>query len=123
MGIHKRLWAVAAIGLSIALHHPQFAFALGSGSASAHPWHENHLDHLPPEVRNVVARMCRTTPRATQYFATYLHDSRLIRLDFEHLHCDNQSGFCKEGNCLRHEYQRADGHYRLTKSYYRRDDD
>lgn len=67
--------------------------------------------------------MCGIAPRAMQYFATYLNDSRVIKLHFERLQCDNQVTFCNETSCLRHEYTLAGGRYRLTKSYYGPKDD
>lgn len=66
--------------------------------------------------------MCGNAARAAQYFATYLDKSRLIRLHFEHLHCDEQAQFCRGTSCLRQEYISTGGHYRLMKSYYGRDD-
>ena len=72
----------------------------------------------PPEVRNAVIRMCGNPPRAGHYFATYFDNSRLIKLHFEHLHCDEQATFCKGAICLHQEYVSAGGHYRLLKSYY-----
>jgi hypothetical protein len=89
---------------------------MGCRNASVSPWH--HIDHLPPEVRNVVSRMCGHEPRAAQYFATYLDNSRVIRLHFEHLRCEDQASFCKQTSCLRQEYALAGGHYRLSRSYY-----
>jgi len=49
---------------------------------------EERIDHFPPEVRSAVNRMCGNAARASHYFATYFDNSRLIKLHFEHLHCD-----------------------------------
>jgi hypothetical protein len=67
--------------------------------------------------------MCRDPPRAGQYFATYLDNSRVMKLHFEHLHCGGQAAFCREGTCLRQEYVSTGGHYQLKKSYYGRNND
>ncbi|WP_426407384.1 hypothetical protein [Bradyrhizobium ganzhouense] len=99
--------------------------ALGRGSQVGHddPWNPEHIDHLPPEVRSAVAHMCGNSARAAHYFATYLDNSRIIRLHFEHLHCGETGRFCKVDGCLHQEYFSGGGQYRLLKSYYGLNDD
>jgi hypothetical protein len=116
---HRRSCAIALIGLVLMASEQRSAAALGSRNASVSPWNPHHIDRLPPEVRDVVSRMCGRNPRATQYFATYLDNSRVIRLNFERLSCDDQGSICKQTSCLRQEYGLWGGHYRLSKSYYR----
>ena len=53
------------------------ALSLGAGFSRDDPWNPDHIDHLPPEVRNSVLHKCRVRPNATRYFATYLDNSRL----------------------------------------------
>jgi hypothetical protein len=98
---------------------------LARGSQVTHddPWNSEHVDHLPPEVRNAVLKMCKTPPHAAHYFATYLDDSRVIKLHFEHLHCEERREFCSQNSCLHQEYVSFGGHYRLLKSYYGRNND
>jgi hypothetical protein len=72
---------------------------------------------------DAVTRMCANLPRAAHYFATYLDNSRLIKLHFEHLHCDGLSSFCTGESCLRQEYVSARGHYRFMRNYYGRNND
>ena len=99
--------------------------AFGRGSQVGHddPWNPEHIDHLPLEVRNAVTHLCGSPPRAAHYFATYLDNSRTIRLHFEHLHCGNGGEFCSSAGCLHQEYVTKGGPYRLIKSYYGRKDD
>jgi len=72
---------------------------------------------------HALAHWCRDPPRAGHYFATYLDNSRVMKLHFEHLHCGGQAAFCREGTCLRQEYVSTGGHYQLKKSYYGRNND
>jgi hypothetical protein len=98
------------------------AFARGSQVRRDDPLNSERIDRLPPEVRNAVIQMC-ADPRAGQYFATYFDNSHLIKLHFEHLHCDEQVTFCSRNSCLHHEYISSGGRYRLMRSYYGRDND
>jgi hypothetical protein len=101
------------------------AGCIARGSQVSHddPWNSEHIDRLPPEVRNAVIHMCRDSPRAGHYFATYFDNSLLMKLHFEHLHCDGPAAFCRGDNCLHQVYVFVGGHYRLMKSYYDRNND
>ena len=94
--------------------------ALARGSQVAHdaPWNTEHIERLPPEIRDAVTRMCGEPPRAGHYFATYLDHAHVVRLHFEHLHCEDRSKFCNAGGCLHQEYESSGGHFRLIKNYY-----
>ncbi len=106
--------------LLVANHPP--AFALGSHVGHDDPWNSERIDRLPPEVRSAITRMCGNAT-AAHYFATFLDNSRLIKLHFEYLHCDEQATFCRGTSCLRQEYISTGRRYRLQKSYYGRDND
>jgi len=101
----------------------QPTFARSSPAGHDNPWSSEHIERLPPEVRNAVIHMCKAPPHAGHYFATYFDNSHLIKLHFEHLHCDQQTTFCRGDSCLHQEYVSYGGHYRLTKSYYGRNND
>lgn len=118
---HARLSAIVATILLLGFDYRP-AFARGSQVRHDDPWNSEHIDRLPPEVRNAVIQMC-ADPRAGHLFATYFDNSRLIKLHFEHLHCDEQAAYCRGGSCLHQEYVSTGGHYRLMKSYYGRDND
>jgi hypothetical protein len=119
----ERLPAVAAAVVLILLCGQPAVFARGSQVSHDDPWNSEHIDRLPPEVRNAVTRMCRGSLRAGHYFATYFDNSRLMKLHFEHLHCDGQATFCRGDNCLHQVYVSIGGHYRLMKGYYDRNND
>lgn len=109
--------------LLVSVNQP-LAFARGSQVGHDDPWNPEHIERLPPEVRHAVIRMCRDPPpRAGHYFATYFDNSRLMKLHFEHLHCDGQATFCKRDSCLHQEYVSSGGRYRLMRSYYDRNND
>lgn len=114
----ERSWTIAAgIVLFVLCDQPSI---LARGSQVVHDpaWNSEHFDHLPPEVRNAVIRICGHPPSAGHYFATYFDNSRLIKLHFEHLHCDEKVTFCRGASCLHEVYVSVGGHYRLVKSYY-----
>ena len=113
---------VAGILLLLLANQPR-AFARGSQIGHDDPWNSERIDRLPPEARSAVNRMCGNAARAAHYFATYFDNSRLIKLHFEYLHCDEQAHFCRGTSCLRQEYTSTRGHYRLMRNYYGRDDD
>jgi len=117
-----RLSAISAeIVVLLLCNQPQ----AGSRQPGGHddPWSSERIDRLPPEVRTAVIRMCRDSPRAGHYFATYIDHSHVMKLHFEHLHCGGQAAFCREDTCLRQEYVSTGGHYQLRKSYYGRNND
>jgi len=120
---HARISAIAAETVVLLLCNRTHALARGSQVGHDDSWNSERIDRLPPEVRTAVIRMCRDPPRAGQYFATYLDNSRVMKLHFEHLHCGGQAAFCREGTCLRQEYVSTRGHYQFKKSYYGRNND
>ena len=81
-------------------------------------WNPEHITQLPPEVRSAVMRMCGPPPSAEHYFATYLQNSRLIKLHFEHFRCEGRAPLCNQSGCLHQEYILTRGHYRLLRSFY-----
>jgi len=120
---YTRRSPIAAGILLVLLANQPPTFARGSQVEHDDPWNSERIDRLPPEVRSAVTRMCGNGAQAAHYFATYSDNSRLIKLHFEHLHCDEQARFCRGTSCLRQEYISTGGHYRLQRSYYGRDDD
>ncbi|HUZ30605.1 MAG TPA: hypothetical protein VMV19_00630 [Xanthobacteraceae bacterium] len=76
-----------------------------------------HIDSLPPEIRNTIMRRCNT-PRALHDFAKYSENSHRIVLRFEYFYCDQKASFCKPSGCLHEVYSSSGGRYRLLRSYY-----
>jgi hypothetical protein len=94
------------------------AVALGSASSHDEPWNPDHIERLPPDVRNAVLRICRGHTQAAHYFATYLDHARTVRLHFENLRCDGEQSFRRGDSCLHEEFVALGSHYRLVKRYY-----
>jgi hypothetical protein len=120
---HERLLAIAVVVLLLCSAGKPSAFARGSQVLHDDPWNSEHIDRLPPEVRSVIIRLCKHPPHAAHYFVTYSEDSHLIKLHFEHLHCEEPTTFCTGDGCLHQEYVSTGGYYRLIKSYYGRNND
>ena len=64
------------------------AIAFGGASTRDAPWDPARIDRLPPGIRREVLHMCREGQTAGQHFATYLDNSRIVRLHFEHFRCE-----------------------------------
>jgi hypothetical protein len=111
---------LSAIIVLLMLCNQPFAFSRSSQVSHDDPWNSERIDQLPPEVRSAVMRLCGHPPRAAHYFATYIDSSRVIKLHFEHLQCDDQRTYCSGDSCLGQEYVYTGGHYRLLRSYYGR---
>lgn len=109
---------LTAVALLVCVAGSPHALARASQAGHDDPWSAEHIDRLPPEIRNALIHMCGSSPQASHYFATYLDHAQLIKLHFEHLHCSEQSLFCKGVNCLHQEYMSSRGHYRLIRTYY-----
>jgi hypothetical protein len=112
--------AIIAIGFLFVLDCAQSS-ALARGSAVIHddPWDPARIDRLPPDVRRAVLHMCPERPTAAHYFATYLDNSKIVRLHFEYFNCEGKLGFCRDAtSCLREEFVSSDSRYRLLRSYY-----
>ena len=109
---------LTAATLLLCMAYSPDALARASQVGHDDPWNAEHIDRLPPEIRDALMQMCGSPPLASHYFATFLDHARLIRLHFEHLHCIEQAKFCKGASCLQQEYILSGGHYRLIRNYY-----
>ena len=94
------------------------ALARGSFPAQDTPWNRDHIERLPSDVRDAVFRMCRDRPTASRYFATYLNQSKIVRLHFEDLRCEGGREIRMGRDCLREEFVAMGSHYRLARTYY-----
>ena len=87
-------------------------------------WNAQHIDALPPEVRNAIAsyaRICGGPLAAEHSFARYFQNGsvKLIGLHFENVRCGNRASICKASGCLHQVYiSRGGGPYRLLSSAY-----
>jgi hypothetical protein len=106
--------ALIAIGLLATSQ----ALARGGGVHLEDRWNPQHIDGLPEEIRNALARMCGGASRAEHQFARSSSNSGLLVLHFEHFRCSNRGPFCTQSGCLHQVYSLRAGHYRLLRSYY-----
>jgi hypothetical protein len=109
--------ALIAIGLFAITGQASLAFARGGGLHSEDRWNSQHIDGLPGEVRNAVARMCADS-RTEHQFAGYFQNSRVLVLHFEHFRCGDRGALCTQAGCLHQVYVSTGGRYRLLRSYY-----
>ena len=103
------------------------AGSISAGARSSMPaddrWNPQHIDALPPEVRNAIApyaRICGGPLAAEHSFARYFQTGtvKLIGLHFETLRCGNRGAVCKSAGCLHQVYVSTGGRYRLLSSSY-----
>lgn len=104
------------------------AGSFSAGARSSMPaddrWNAQHIDALPPEIRNAIAsytRMCGGPLAAEHSFARYLQSGtvKLIGLHFENVRCGNRASICKVSGCLHQVYiSRGGGPFRLLTSTY-----
>ena len=98
---------------------PSPAAARG-GMPSEDRWTPQHIDSLPPEIRNVIAhyaKVCGGSLAAEHPFATYFQrgTARLLALHFEHVRCGDSAPICSAKGCLHQVYISRGGPYRLTR--------
>jgi hypothetical protein len=103
------------------------AGSISAGARSSMPaddrWNPQHIDGLPPEVRNAIAsyaRICGAPLAAEHSFARYFQNGtvKLIGLHFKGLRCGNRGADCKSAGCLHQVYVSTGGRYRLLSSSY-----
>ena len=80
-------------------------------------YNPQHIDRLPPEIRDSILRKC-DDPKALHQFAGYFDDSKRIVLHFEHFVCDGDGTYCGPAGCLHQVWALVRGHYHLMRSFY-----
>ena len=80
-------------------------------------YNPQHVDSLPPEIRNSILHRC-SVPKALHSFATYSDGSKRIVLHFEHFVCDGDGTYCGPSGCLHQVWTLDRGHYHLVRSYH-----
>jgi len=93
------------------------SLAKGGGMHSEDRYNPQHIDSLPPEIRNAIYHK-GSTPRALHSFASYSENMHRIVLHFEHFYCNQRDTFCNSSGCLHQVYVSTGGNYRLLRSYY-----
>lgn len=96
------------------------ALAKADGFQRDAPFDAGRIDRLPLDVRSAIRHRCAANPSAEHYFATYLDNTRVVKLHYEDFRCGGMptSGGEAGGRCLRQEFVRSGTHYRLSRSYY-----
>ena len=103
------LWLLAALLVSTQL------LAKGGNMRSEDRYDPQHIENLPPEIRQQVLKLC-PAPRALHEFARYSDHLRKVVLHFEDLYCGEKL-FCGPSGCFHLTYILSGGHCRLVKSY------
>ena len=93
------------------------SLAKGGSYRSEDRYNPDHIENLPPEVRDAIIRQC-STPRALHEFSHYTDNLQRVVLHFEHLYCSTGGTFCRPSGSLHQVYGSSHGHYRLLRSYY-----
>jgi hypothetical protein len=93
------------------------SFAKGGSYRSEDRYDPQHIESLPPEVRDAIFHECGT-PRALHPFAHYADNLQTVVLHYEHFYCSTGGTFCGPSGCLHQVYGSSHGHYRLIRSYY-----
>ncbi len=91
------------------------SLAKGGNMRSDDRYEPQHIDNLPPEIRQQVLRLC-PAPKALHEFARYSDHLRKVVLHFEDLYC-GEKPFCGASGCFHQTYILSSGHYRLLESY------
>ena len=91
---------ILLLGLALALCGQLPAAARSAGAGHDDPWNPEHINVLPIEVRQYVAKICKDAPRAQHDFATYLPTEKRWRINLEYLHCEGLGTFRHGNDCL-----------------------
>jgi|SRR6516225_4445949 len=94
------------------------AFSRGTASNGDPPWNHEHIDRLPPEVRNYIAGICKGPPVAQHEFATYLPSDHRWRINLEYLRCEGLGEYRRGDQCLDVDFIEVGSHFRLARRAY-----
>jgi hypothetical protein len=89
--------------------------AKGGNIRSEDRYDPQHIENLPPEIRQQVLKLC-PAPKVLHEFARYSEHLRKVVLHFEDLYC-GEKPFCGPSGCFHQTYVLSGGRYRLLKSY------
>ena len=116
--ILQMVMAATVVIVGVASHSNHAASKGGGGFSSAEDrYNPQHIDSLPPEIRNSILRRC-STPKALHPFASYFDNFKRIVLHFEHFVCGDDTTYCTPSGCLHQVWISGGGHYRLVRIYY-----
>jgi hypothetical protein len=93
------------------------ASAKGGNLHTEDRYNPQHIDNLPPDIRDAILRRC-SIPKALHPFASYSDNFRRVVLHFEHFLCVGDDTYCGPSGCLHQLWISNGTHYRLLRSYY-----
>ena len=106
------------LALCLALLSISPALSKGSVGNKHDPLDHNHVDNLPPDVRQYVAGICKGTPVAQHDFATYSPQEKRWRINLEYLRCKGLGEFRHGNQCLDVDFVAIGSHFRLLRKSY-----
>jgi hypothetical protein len=95
--------------------------AAPKGSAVIHddPYNPHHIDRLPAEIRQYIAKICKGPARAEHDFATYSPREKRWRINLEYLRCEGLGQFRRGNQCLDVDFVEVSSGFRLGAKQYR----
>ncbi|MGY3587951.1 hypothetical protein ACVIGB_002998 [Bradyrhizobium sp. USDA 4341] len=106
------------LALCLALLSISPALSKGSVGNKHDPLDHNHVDNLPPDVRQYVAGICKGTPVAQHDFATYSPQEKRWRINLEYLQCGVIGEYRRGNQCLDVDFVAEGAHFRLVRKTY-----
>jgi hypothetical protein len=110
---------IVLLALSLLLSSVLPAASKGSSPFKDDPWNSHHLDDLPPDIRDYVARICRGPAAAQHDFATWSPRERRWRINLEYLQCTGMGEFRRGKQCLDVDFVEDGPHFRVSAKQYR----
>jgi hypothetical protein len=83
------------------------------------PWNPHHIDSLPAEVRQYIARICKGPASAQHDFATYSPYEKRWRINLEYLRCNGLGEYRRGSQCLDVDFVAVVSRFRLVDKQYR----
>jgi hypothetical protein len=95
--------------------------AASKGSAVIHdnPYNPDHIAHLPADVRQYIAEICKGPASALHEFATYPPHEKRWRINLEYLQCSGLGEYRRGNQCLDVDFVEVGARYRLVSKAYR----
>ena len=106
-------------GISLLLSSALPAASRGSAGSGDGPWNSHHIDVLPAEVRQYIAKLCKGPAMAQHDFATYSPAEKRWRINIEYLQCEGLGEFRRGHQCIDVDFVEMGSHFRLANRQYR----
>ena len=93
--------------------------SMGSNVIHDDPYNPHHIDDLPADVRQYIARICKDQVSAAHDFATYSPRVKRWRISLEYLRCNGLGEYRRGNQCLDVDFIEVGTRYRLGTKVYR----